>query len=464
VDVKTLYTVLDDREMEQGWETSEADEEEPVSMEHSDLPETLMTEADPELDQLVAQYFGDVRKHALLSWEEEKALWQRIESLKRRVRRALFMSPVCWPALQGMWQQVQREELSPREVLSDSPETPHDEAMLRAQLDTFMLSLEALAVRLQPLRRQKPGRIESAPKRQEVVSVWHEWIAMCEAMPLQPSVYETLRRDLDAALSVAPDEAALRAAHSGWNRAQQALEQAKARMLQANLRLVIYIAKRYRNEEVLFLDLIQEGNIGLMRALDKFEPDRGLKFVTYAHWWVRQAIGRAIIEQRRTIRLPSHVVERKNKLRTAETKLWQVLKRAPTVTELSGELGWTPQDVTALNSARQVMVRLHEPMTDEGQRLEETMEDHQTPELDVLVAQGELQHHVAACLSDLPERESHILQLRFGLNTDHPHSLKEIGDIYGLSRERIRQLETLALKKLRTSKSGVLLSDFVDAI
>jgi len=462
--VKTLDTVLEYREMEQAQGISEADDVEPGSTQHSDLPKTLMTESDPELDQLVAQYFGDVRKHALLSWEEEKALWQRIESLKRRVYRALFTSPICWPALQGMWQQVQREELSLRDVLSDSPETPHDEAMQRAQLDTFMRSLEDLAVRLQPLRRQKLGRIESGQKRQEVVSWWHEWIATCEAMRLHPSVYETLRRDLDAALLVAPDDAALRAARSGWNRAQQALEQAKARMLRANLRLVIYIAKRYRNDEVPFLDLIQEGNIGLMRALDKFEPDRGLKFVTYAHWWVRQAIGRAIIDQRRTIRLPSHVVERKNKLRTAETKLWQVLKRAPTVVELSAELGWTPQDVITLNSARQVMVRLHEPMTDEGQRLEETMEDDQAPELDVLVAQGELQHHVAACLSDLPEREAHILQLRFGLNTDHPHSLKEIGDIYGLSRERIRQLETLALKKLRTSKTGALLSDFVDVV
>jgi len=462
--VKTLDTVLEYREMEQAQGISEADDVESVAMEHSELPETLMTAVDPELDQLVAQYFGDVRKHALLSWEEEKALWQRIESLKRRVRRALFMSPICWPALQRMWQQVQREELSPRDMLSDSSETAHDETMLRAQLDAFMLSLEDLAVRLQPLRRQKPGRIESAPKRQEVVRLWHEWIATCEALPLHPSVYETLRRDLDTAFSAAPDDAALRAARSGWNRAQQMLEQAKAQMLRANLRLVIYIAKRYRNEEVPFLDLIQEGNIGLMRALDKFEPDRGLKFVTYAHWWVRQAIGRAIIDQRRTIRLPSHVVERKNKLRTAETKLWQVLKRAPTVVELSSELGWTPQDVTTLNSARQVMVRLHEPMTDEGQRLEEIMEDDQAPELDVLVAQGELQHHVAACLSDLPERESHILQLRFGLNTDHPHSLKEIGDIYGLSRERIRQLESLALKKLRTSKTGALLSDFVDAV
>jgi RNA polymerase primary sigma factor len=336
--------------------------------------------------------------------------------------------------------------------------------MERAQLDTSMQLLEDLAVRLQALRMQQPGRAQSAQKRREVVSLWQKWLATCEAMRLQPSVYQTLLLDLDTALSVAPDDAALRAAHSGWKRAQQALEQAKARMLRANLRLVIYIAKRYRNEEVPFLDLIQEGNIGLMRALEKFEPDRGLKFVTYAHWWVRQAISRAIIDQRRTIRLPSHVVERKNKLRTAETKLWQVLKRAPTVAELSTELGWTPQDVTALNSARQVMVRLHEPITDEGQRLEETMEDDQAPELDVVVAQGELQHHMAACLSDLPEREAHILQLRFGLNTDHPHSLKEIGEIYGLSRERIRQLEALALEKLRTSKSGALLSDFVDTV
>jgi RNA polymerase primary sigma factor len=232
-------------------------------------------------------------------------------------------------------------------------------------------------------------------------------------------------------------------------------------MLRANLRLVIYIAKQFRQDQVPFLDLIQEGNIGLMRALEKFEPSRGLKFITYAHWWVRQAIGRAIVDQSRTVRLPSHVIERKNKLRAAETKLRQVDRRIPNVQELSVELGWTPEEIEALRDTRQVMVRLHEPLAEDGRLFEEMVEDEQSLDPDRVVSQRELREQVAACLKSLPDREAQILRLRFGLDTDRAHSLKEIGDLYGLSRERIRQLERLALKKLRSSKRGSLLADFV---
>jgi RNA polymerase primary sigma factor len=177
---------------------------------------------------------------------------------------------------------------------------------------------------------------------------------------------------------------------------------------------------------------------------------------------VRQAIGRAIDDQSRTIRLPSHVVERKNKLRAAETKLWQVYKRVPNTQELGVELGWTPQEVETLQDTRQVMVRLHEPLSEDGQLFEEMVEDEQSLEPDVVVSQRELQERLADCLSDLTEREADILRLRFGLDTDHAHSLKEIGDLYGLSRERIRQLETIALNKLRDSKRCAMLADFVD--
>ncbi len=430
-------------------------------------PEFDLTEADPEMDNLVAQYFGDVRQYALLNRAEEDDLWQHIERLKQQVRRALYTSPVCLPTLQHLWQEVVQGELLLHDVVAETTAIADDDPAPYAPFEAAIVSLQALLLRLRQLKTRKRRRVANPAQarqaqRQARAGLWHQWIDTCEALRLQPGAHEALRRTLDAALLEQPGNPALRAARRGWSRANQALEEAKAKMLRANLRLVIYMAKRFRNDDVPFLDLIQEGNMGLMRALEKFEPSRGLKFVTYAHWWVRQAIGRAIVEQCRTVRLPSHVVERKNKLRVAETKLWQVHKRVPNSHELSAELGWTPQEVEALQGTGQVMVRLHEPLSEDGKRFEETVEDEHGLEPDMAVEQQQLKQRVDDCLNGLPEREAQILRLRFGLGTDHAHSLKEIGDLYGLSRERIRQLETLALNKLRGSKGGTLLADFVN--
>lgn len=449
-----------------GWAVWQATDRGEVSVDDESKPEVDLTEADPETDSLVAHYFGDVRQFALLNRAEEEALWQRIERLKKRAYRSLYTSPVCLPTLQSLWQEMVQGERLLRDVVAEAPSIP-DDSESYAPLEASILSLQELVLRLQRLKTQRQehaGSPAQTPRdmQQARGDVWHQWIDICESLRLQSGAHDALLRALDRALLDRPDDPALRAARRGWSRANEAREAAKTQMLRANLRLVIYVAKRFRNDNVPFLDLIQEGNIGLMRALEKFEPGRGLKFVTYAHWWVRQAIGRAIIEQSRTVRLPGHVVERKNKLRAAETKLWQVHKRLPSAQELSAELGWTLQEVEMLQDTKQVMVRLHEPLSEAGQRFEETVEDEHILDPDIVVAQRELHDRVAESLRELSEREAHILRLRFGLDTDHPHSLREIGDLYGLSRERIRQLETLALNKLRRSERGATLADFID--
>jgi RNA polymerase primary sigma factor len=233
-------------------------------------------------------------------------------------------------------------------------------------------------------------------------------------------------------------------------------------MLHANLRLVIYVANRYRNRGMPLLDLVQEGNIGLMRALEKFEPSRGFKFVTYAHWWVRQAISRALVEQQHTVRLPNHVVERQNKLRATYNQLWDVHGRAPSVQELSLALQWTPQEVEDLAAVGQPIARLYKPLTENGGVLADILEDVHAPKPDELVAEDQLHSRLAQCLASLPEREALILRLRYGLETGHPHTLQEIGEHLGVSRERIRQLEKLALDKLRQPQRRALLADFAE--
>jgi RNA polymerase sigma factor (sigma-70 family) len=443
---------------------AEADAED-ASVQGETETEEILGAYDPEADSLVAQYFGDVRQFALLTRAEERALWQRIERLKKRVCRVVYTSPVFLPTLTRLWQQAKRGEISCEEMVENQGASAATQTV-PAAFEAAVMHLQDLA---KPLQRHEARRQGGADARQarrtqhhKRARLWRQWLITCEALQLHTRVHERLRLALETAHQARPDDAALRTAYTALVRRERELERAKAEMLRANLRLSIYVAKRYRGQGVPFLDLIQEGNLGLMRALEKFEPDRGLKFVTYAHWWVRQAISRAIIEQRSTVRLPGHVVERRSKLRTASDKLWQVHGRVPSVPELSAALGWSQEEVEALQGARQMVVQIHEPVTDDGKRVEDTMEDEQTPQPDVLVAGRELQQHIAGCLADLPEREAHILRLRFGLETDHAHSLKEIGELFGLSRERIRQLERIALQKLRQAECGGVLADFAD--
>ena len=292
--------------------------------------------ADPAVDTVMAQYFGDVRRFALLSFAEEQALGRRIIRGQRRVRWALYTAPMALPTLRRLWQE-EAPQASP--VQEDQPSradaTPASGAA-REHDPQALWQLEELATRLRGL--------DDAPRthRHARARLWRAWLRTWETLRVSPQVTEAIRTALAAAWQGDPADPALHAAYHAWTRAQGALDQAKALMMQANLRLVIHIALRYRYRGVPFLDLIQEGNLGLMRAVDKFEPRRGWRFVTYAHWWIRQAISRALDEQHRTIRLPSHVVERQHKLHTAATRLEERDGRAPSPQALSAALGWTP--------------------------------------------------------------------------------------------------------------------------
>jgi RNA polymerase sigma factor (sigma-70 family) len=233
-------------------------------------------------------------------------------------------------------------------------------------------------------------------------------------------------------------------------------------MLQANLRFVIAVAQRYRHRGLPLLDLIQEGNIGLMRALEKFEPQRGLKLSTYAHWWIRQAICRAISAQHRTIRVPEYVVVRQVTLRVAAATLEGLHGRSPSPQELSTALGWTLEEVEALYRAGQPILRLQHPRTADEATLLEVIKDGQTLQPEQHLAVAQLHHRLTACLARLPAREAFILRLRYGLEGEEPQTLQTIGALLGRTRERVRQLEQRALATLRQPPQRVLLADFAD--
>ena len=228
-------------------------------------------------------------------------------------------------------------------------------------------------------------------------------------------------------------------------------QRAMEHFLHANLRLVVSVAKRYAGHGVPLLDLIQEGNIGLIRAVEKFDAARGFKFSTYATWWIRQAINRAMAEQSRTIRIPAHMIELINRLAQARLDLLTALGREPTAVELAGRLELTPERVAEIQQYGREPISLDQRLGDDGDSaFGDLIEDAHAAVPEHLAEYDELQKSVRTALATLTEREAGVLRLRFGLVDGRRRTLDEVGRVYGVTRERIRQIETRALAALRS--------------
>jgi len=274
------------------------------------------------------------------------------------------------------------------------------------------------------------------------------------------SVDRTIRRmEAECGLSSGQLKEAVTAIEKG----EAGTKEAKSELVRANLRLVISIARRYINRGLQFLDLIQEGNIGLMKAVDKFEYQRGYKFGTYATWWVRQAITRAIADQARTIRLPVHMIEVINKLNRTSRSLVQEMGREPTLEEIAGKMGESLDKVQKILKITKKPISLETPIgEEEDSRLEDLIEDKEALSPQEAAIHSSLTKQTQKVLSTLSKREERILRMRFGIGEKQDHTLEEVGQDFDVTRERIRQIEEKALRKLRHSSRAEKLRSFVE--
>jgi len=320
-------------------------------------------------------------------------------------------------------------------------------------LDNLYFNLMELGIDLVEEEKGKEGEGSAGTQPTELVDDLGE----LEDLPLSDPVRMYLREIGKIPLLTPEEEVELA------KRVEEGDPEAKAKLIEANLRLVVSIAKKYIGRGMLFLDLIQEGNLGLIRAVEKFDYRKGFKFSTYATWWIRQAITRAIADQARTIRIPVHMVETINKLIRVSRQLVQQLGREPTAEEIAAEMGIAPEKVEEIHRIAQEPVSLETPIgEEEDSELGDFLEDKDIPSPEEAAAQQLLREQLEEMLEELTDREREVLRLRFGLEDGHPYTLEEVGRRFGVTRERIRQIEAKALRKLRHPSRSKKLRDYLD--
>jgi RNA polymerase primary sigma factor len=446
------------------------EEEEPEAFEEQEIPRRF-DEAEPEEEvveeirpvaedgDLVRVYLKHIGKRPLLKAKDEQDIGLRIEKARGELLGALGTIPVARQALLDLATKIKSGETPAAELilLPDGGELKRDnvEPVLKALASVQRLASRnaddadvkvAAKLRDLPIRPSLVDEIVAELRRID------EECGSLKALP-QGSERNVARRALEARAGM--PMRVFQTRYTVVREREEAMREAKRQLLESNLRLVVSIAKRHANRGLSMLDLIQEGNIGLMKAVDRFQFRRGFKFSTYATWWIRQSISRAVADYGRTIRLPVHVIESLNRLQRERRTLAADLGREPTPVELARRMGVKVGKVELLLDAARHPASLDQPIGEgEETELGHLVRDMAARSPEEAAMQGELASEVERARAPLNDREREVMRLRFGLGTEREHTLEEIGRRLSITRERVRQLEAQALKKMRAARGA----------
>jgi RNA polymerase primary sigma factor len=420
-------------------------------------------------DNIIWAYLKDIGRISLLSSEEEYDIAKRIEDGERTIRNLLFELPHAVTELHDLAVQIKKDTVHIIDVVKNIDElnfTETDEEQFKKKTVTLVNSVKSGFEKRIDLRRQIKKADETTKKQldKKLKAQEAKLDETLTALNLHKKILEEITRRTEKQLDFLDDKEArpLRKSLGEMSRIERDLKVVKNRLIKANLRLVINIAKKYLNRGLSFLDLIQEGNMGLMKAAEKYDYQKGYKFSTYSTWWIRQAITRAIADYARTIRVPVHVLETMNKITKVTISLFQELGREPSLDEISLKAGLPLEKVRKIMKVSNEPISIETPIGDDDSKLGDFIADPKSPSPFEELVNIACKEEIDKVLSTLTPREEKVIRMRLGIGEKTDYTLEEVGDVFGLTRERIRQIEAKALRKLKHPSRRKRLESFLE--
>jgi RNA polymerase primary sigma factor len=420
-------------------------------------------------DNIIWAYLKDIGRVSLLTSDEEFMIAKRIEEGERKTRNLLFDLPYAIKELQELGSLIKKESVNIIDVVKNIDEmnyTKKDEEKYKKRTLSLIHSIKAQFEKKQEIRKTQP-KGDGATKKQmdkKIKAVDQKIEESLANLNLNKKILEELIRRMTKQVRYLDDKEAraIKKRLAEIIETENSLKVVKNRLIQANLRLVINIAKKYLNRGLSFLDLIQEGNMGLMKAAEKYDYQKGYKFSTYSTWWIRQAITRAIADYARTIRVPVHVLETMNKITKVTISLFQELGREPNLEEISNKAGLPLEKVRKIMKVSNEPISIETPIGDDESKLGDFIADPKSPSPFMELVGISLKEEIDKVLSTLTPREEKVIKMRLGIGEKTDYTLEEVGEVFGLTRERIRQIEAKALRKLKHPSRRKRLESFLE--